>query len=398
MSASAEPTCLVIADIAGYTGYLAGAELDHAQDILADLIDTVVGALRATFKLAKLEGDAVFVYHAAATVDGSLVQDVIERCYFAFRRRLRDIQQSSTCECNACLLIPRLDLKFVAHHGTVGRQRMAGREELVGSDVIVVHRLLKNRVGAALGLGAYALYTEPLVAAMGITDPRAGGLREHREAFDGVGAVTGWVADLERAWAAADERTKSYVAASDALVVITTRVRAPQELTWEWMTSPIRRVNWTTGLTGFVEEAAGGRRGAGTVNHCMHGKDAIVEEILDWRPPHYQTIRVTLPYRGYPKVLMTLELEPVPDGTNIAWRAARPRSGKDRLILATTAGQFRKSVERDMATLRPLLEADAAARAVAATLEPVVPAAQARHLTQPVTAAAKIVTEAPHVR
>lgn len=29
-----ERTCLLIADIAGYTSYLAGVELDHAQDIL----------------------------------------------------------------------------------------------------------------------------------------------------------------------------------------------------------------------------------------------------------------------------------------------------------------------------------------------------------------------------
>ncbi len=50
-----EPACLVIADLSGYTGYLAAVELDHAQDILADLIDTVVGALRPTFRLAKLE-------------------------------------------------------------------------------------------------------------------------------------------------------------------------------------------------------------------------------------------------------------------------------------------------------------------------------------------------------
>ncbi|MEW5992496.1 MAG: hypothetical protein AB1736_14295 [Chloroflexota bacterium] len=34
-----EPACLLIADISGYTGYLAGVELDHAQDILADLMD-----------------------------------------------------------------------------------------------------------------------------------------------------------------------------------------------------------------------------------------------------------------------------------------------------------------------------------------------------------------------
>ena len=53
-----EPACLVIADISGYTSYLAGVELDHAQDILADLMDTVVGSLRPAFRLAKLEGDA----------------------------------------------------------------------------------------------------------------------------------------------------------------------------------------------------------------------------------------------------------------------------------------------------------------------------------------------------
>ena len=55
-----EPACLVIADISGYTRYLAGAELDHAQDILADLMSTVVTSVRPTFRLAKLEGgDAI---------------------------------------------------------------------------------------------------------------------------------------------------------------------------------------------------------------------------------------------------------------------------------------------------------------------------------------------------
>ena len=119
MLSQPEPACLVIADITGYTGFLAGAELDHAQDILADLMATVVGALRPTFRLAKLEGDAAFVYAITETVDGPQLQDTIERCYFAFRRRLRDIGQASTCECNACILVPNLDLKVVAHHGQV---------------------------------------------------------------------------------------------------------------------------------------------------------------------------------------------------------------------------------------------------------------------------------------
>ena len=175
MFAKTEPACLVIADIAGYSGYLAGVELDHAQDILADLIDTVVRALRPAFKLAKLEGDAAFVWVATETVDGPALRDVIEGCYFAFQRRIRDIRQASTCECNACSRIPGLDLKFVAHHGAVARQRMAGREELVGTDVVVVHRLLKNRISEDMGMPAYALYTDALVEAMGLADPRPRG-------------------------------------------------------------------------------------------------------------------------------------------------------------------------------------------------------------------------------
>ena len=51
-----------IADISGYTSFLAGVELDHAQDIIADLMDTVVKGLRPPFRLAKFEGDAAFVY------------------------------------------------------------------------------------------------------------------------------------------------------------------------------------------------------------------------------------------------------------------------------------------------------------------------------------------------
>ena len=70
-----------IADISGYTSFLAGVELDHAQDIIADFMNTVVKGLRPPFRLAKFEGDAAFVYAVAEKVDGSLLQDVIETAW-----------------------------------------------------------------------------------------------------------------------------------------------------------------------------------------------------------------------------------------------------------------------------------------------------------------------------
>ena len=275
MLARTEPACLVIADIAGYSGYLAGVELDHAQDILADLVDVIVGALRPAFKLAKLEGDAAFVYVPATTVDGPGLRDVIERCYFAFQRRIRDIRQASTCECNACVRMPGLDLKFVAHHGLVARQRMAGREELVGSDVVVVHRLLKNRVAESLDMPAYVLYTDALVRAMGLADPPAAGMREYRESFESVGEVAGWVTDLGAAWEEERRRERTKISDDDALAVITIPAAVPRGILWEWATSPARRIRWTSGMTDVVEDLVNGRRGVGTVNHCVHGKNVI---------------------------------------------------------------------------------------------------------------------------
>jgi hypothetical protein len=388
MLARTEPACLVIADISGYTGYLAGVELDHAQDILADLVDVIVGALRPAFKLAKLEGDAAFVYLPAATVDGPGLRDVIESCYFAFQRRLRDIRQASICECNACARMPTLDLKFVAHHGLVARQRMAGREELVGSDVIVVHRLLKNHVVESLGLPAYVLYTDALVRAMGLDDPAAAGLREYRESFESVGEVVGWVGDLGTSWAAEQHRGRTKITDDDAMTVITIPSDVPQEVLWEWATSPVRRIRWTAGMTEVVEELANGRRGVGSITHCVHGKNVTLEEVLDWSPPEYETKRLTLPIKGAPKVVITTELvSRGPAQTDLVYRVARPRSLKDRLILQAMERQFRTAVTRDSATLIDLAAADAAERAAGRAAEPdVAPPVTARHLTAPVMA------------
>src|SRR3954453_11939165 len=98
MQAAPQPACFLIADISGYTRYLTGVELDHAQDILADLMGAVVSALRPTFRLAQLEGDAAFTYAPLERIDGSLLLDVLVRCYFGSRRRRRDVRQATSCE------------------------------------------------------------------------------------------------------------------------------------------------------------------------------------------------------------------------------------------------------------------------------------------------------------
>ena len=377
-----EPACLVIADITGYTSYLAGVELDHAQDILADLIDTVVGALRPTFRLAKLEGDAAFTYAFTATVDASALMDTVERTYFAFRRRLRDIGQASTCDCNACMRMPTLDLKFLAHHGLVGRGRVAGREELVGSPVIVAHRLLKNGVTEATGIAAYALYTADCLAAAGVEDPASLGLVEHRETYDHLGEVVTWVEDLGAAWAANEARTRVIVEPAAAMAILPFDLPAPPAIAWEYLTSPAQRQRWQAGVTAVVEDSATGRRGVGTTNHCIHGKDAIVEEVLDWRPPDYFTMRWQMPIPNTPKIRSSDVLTETVEGTHVDMRIERPRSAKDRAILEVLLPQITPQFQVGLDALARLLADEMARRATESVTdpEPTVPASAGRFL------------------
>jgi uncharacterized protein YndB with AHSA1/START domain len=375
-----ERACLLLADISGYTTYLAGVELDHAQDILADLTGTVVRALRPTFRLAKLEGDAAFAYVVTDAVDGSILQDTIEHCYIAFRRRLRDIGQASQCDCNACTYLPRLDLKFVVHHGQIARQRMAGREELVGRDVIVVHRLLKNNVEPALGIRAYALYTDECVRIMGIEDPAAAGLVEHRETYEVVGEVSGWVRDLEAVWQDAESIASVVVEPPQTGWGTTFTFDGPPAIVWEWVTSPARRLQWQLGVDAVNEDVLGGRRGVGTTNHCVHGRDAIVEEILAWHPPELLTTRFQMP--GGPKLTRSELFEATPDGggTLFTVRVQRPSSAKDRARLEEMTAFLDHAYGQGLAALAPLVEAEVAARAAEAVPEPELPVSAGRNL------------------
>ena len=277
--------------------------------------------------------------------------------------------------------MPTLDLKVLAHHGTIVRQRMAGREELVGSDVILVHRLLKNAVTERTGATAYALYTQRLPRGRR-RRPESLGLVEHRETYDHIGEVVGWVADLGAAWTAEQERTRVVVEPAAAMATIEFDLPAPPAVTWEYLTSPARRTRWQAGVTEVIEQTAGGRRGVGTTNHCVHGKDAIVEEILDWRPPEYYTMRWQMPIPNAPKVRSTDTLtRPPGDPRHDAHRTAA--AGQGSCLPRGHAAQLGPMFQAGVEALRPLLEAEMARRARRRQREP---GAGAAELGRPIPA------------
>ena len=317
MAATPETGFLVVADITGYTAYLSRGELEHAPAIAGDLLETIVGRLDPPFRLAKFEGDAAFLWVEDGRADASLLLDAVEASYLAFRRRLRSIDQATNCDCNSCRLAPKLDLKLFIHHGSYVRTQIAGRDELAGSDVIVVHRLLKGAGAAAAGGNGFALFTAQAVAAMGL-NAAALELVEAEESIEHIGQVSTFTLDLEARWQAESGARRLDVGDSDLILDVDSIVAAEPALIWAHLTSPALRTLWEGPMTVIEETLSGGRRGVGTLAQCVTGRLATIEEIVDWQPYDHVGWRLAVP--GVGPVAAAADLEPVEGGTRVRLR------------------------------------------------------------------------------
>src|SRR3954468_7198016 len=156
---------LLIADIGGYTEYMRAhrMSLAHAEINTARLLEAVIDAA-GDFELIEIEGDAAFLSRQADAADGdalvAAMTDAIVGMHRAFHLERRYVA-TNLCPCDGCAQADDLKLKFVAHVGEVAVQTIKRRRKLVGIDVILVHRLLKN----AVALPEYVLMSEELYGA-----------------------------------------------------------------------------------------------------------------------------------------------------------------------------------------------------------------------------------------
>jgi hypothetical protein len=353
---------LLLADISGYTAFLTGTELEHANAIVRELTTLVRARLSPPMRFVKLEGDAVFCYADEASFQhGERLLELIESCYFDFSNRLLDMKRETTCRCAACGSIGSLDLKFVAHHGTYVIESEDDREDLAGPDVILVHRLLKNTVSDGGGPTAYAFLTESCLRRM----PRSLDLPSHSEPEGSFGQVTGGVHDLEPVLARMREARRVRLDSEEADLEISFGDHPyPPPVLWQYFVDPEKRLRWQPLQTEIENQPnAQGRLGAGASSHCAHGLggDAL-REYLDWRPYRYFTNRFTPLSRGalFFPCLETFEFIPSTTGTRVDYRLRLEDGGPlRRLRFRALRPAWRRALTRSGRALRRALDEDA---------------------------------------
>ncbi len=164
---STEEYALVICDISGYTRFVTSQEVrNHGFVVVGQLLKAVLSSVAPALLLAKVEGDAVFLYRplpADPARQAAVLREVVvacDRAFHHFAERRRELVEANICGCGACRSAGELELKAILSCGEVLEQRIGKHRELVGLEVIRLHRLLKNSVEAT----SYLLVTENTAA------------------------------------------------------------------------------------------------------------------------------------------------------------------------------------------------------------------------------------------
>jgi hypothetical protein len=345
----------VLADIGGYTTFLTNVGIEHAKEITSHLFNGLFEVDRETWKLGNIEGDCLFLYSDSPKSH----QDVfayVRRLYEKFRESIEEVASGSTCRCGACDRSGDLTLKFVVHGGAFDIQAIAGRSELIGSDIVVAHRLLKNSVP----MREYALVTTPLA---GMAEASGLPATPGRDEYGDIGAVDYVYMDLRGVREAYEKSREVYLTEDDADVAVSAEIDALPDFVWRIAMDFEKGPQWCPTLI-EAETLSGTLEQVGSVHTCLHGDAG---KMVHFRVAYDgENRRLTDRLSNVPtigKMMQTLEAKPSAAGTKFtlyySLDPAVPVTDEETRSLFLDA--VRQRAENDVQGLKALCETEARA-------------------------------------
>ncbi|WP_109830238.1 DUF2652 domain-containing protein [Reichenbachiella versicolor] len=164
-------TTLFFPDISGFTRFVKDSSPEHSAHITHELINVILEANQFDLRVAEIEGDAVFFFKEGIMS----LEDIREQSrlmFLAFHNHIKKYESRRICNCGACVGAIDLKLKFIVHQGpTVIQEFAGGISKPHGKDVVVAHRLLKNKIG----LDEYILFSDDFLGDEMLTNEMCSG-------------------------------------------------------------------------------------------------------------------------------------------------------------------------------------------------------------------------------
>lgn len=186
----AAPTLICIPDISGFTEFMSEVDFDLTSKVIPTLLNNIIYSNEIGLKVSEIEGDAVLFYKAGEMPTLSKLVDQCAYFYTEFYKQLDVLKEKYNRDEEAWNVPEMLGLKIILHFGEeVALTKVGNRIKLFGEDLIIAHRLLKNKIR----IKEYLLLSEGLTNYYKIHNLDEnfdwGKLKENYTEYDHVGKI-----------------------------------------------------------------------------------------------------------------------------------------------------------------------------------------------------------------
>lgn len=140
------PALICIPDMTGFTRFMSETSIDFSRKMIPPLLQTIINSNVLGLKLSEIEGDAILFYRTGPLPS---LKELVEQCkmfYVDFGYKLSQLRTEHADDFKKHVSTSRLGLKIIVHYGEISLSPISNRIKLIGEDVIIAHRLLKNSI------------------------------------------------------------------------------------------------------------------------------------------------------------------------------------------------------------------------------------------------------------
>lgn len=178
-----------VPDITGFTKFIATSDLSFSSNFIPGLLRRLVNANIIKMNVGEIEGDAIFFYRTGRLPSVSMVAKQCQLLFQTFHNYLKTTEKEDPENYNKHLADGQMGLKIIIHYGEIMEANIKGRTKLIGQNVIIAHKLLKNGIQE----GEYILLTKDYTDKVAGKDISQwfpwGQLKESSEVYEYIGEV-----------------------------------------------------------------------------------------------------------------------------------------------------------------------------------------------------------------
>lgn len=133
---------LYIPDLSGFTEFINVTNLHESKNLIHDLLEVILDSNILNLKVAEILGDAIVFYTVGPPPNITKLECQAKKTFMDFQKALKHLEEKNILVKE----LHNLSLKIIVHYGEIATTEIKGISKLIGSDLILAYRMLKNNI------------------------------------------------------------------------------------------------------------------------------------------------------------------------------------------------------------------------------------------------------------